>query len=123
MGCEAGVEETIEAERVRVLMLGTGGESHVELIEALDGDSTVRRFVERRGEGLHHIALGVEDVEASLAVARERGLRLVRNELGIGAGGRRYFFIHPESAGGVLLEICERGATQTRGEGKELPCG
>ena len=98
--------ETVPHERVNVAMLPTG-ESHIELLEATDSDSTIAKFVATRGPGLHHIALRVDDLAASVDRLKANGARLL-NEPNIGAGGHTYVFIHPASTGGVLLELIQR---------------
>ena len=97
-------EETVEHEQVRVAMLPIG-ESRVELLEATVEDSVIGRFVAKRGEGLHHIALAVGGVDAMFARMKEAGVRLASETVRVGAGGHRYFFVHPASTGGVLVEI------------------
>ena len=101
----AGIE-TVEAEKVRLAMLPLG-ESRIELLEATAEDSPIARFLAKRGEGLHHIALRVENLVAVVERMKAAGLRLTNSEPGRGAGGKRYVFVHPESAGGVLLELIE----------------
>jgi methylmalonyl-CoA epimerase len=101
----AGVEE-IEQERVRVAMLEVGS-SRIELLEATDADSAVGRFLARRGEGLHHLALRVPDLSAVVDKLTGLGVRLVSERIQVGAGGHRYVFVHPESANGVLVELVE----------------
>ncbi len=100
-----GIEE-VPGEKVRVAMLGLG-ETRVELLEATAEDSAIARFVARRGEGLHHIAVRVPDLAAAVARLKSAGARLVSEQVGTGAGGHRYVFVHPQSAGGVLLELVE----------------
>ncbi len=87
------------------------GESRIELLEPTVEDSPVGRFLAKRGEGLHHIALHVEDISGTLEAMKAKGVRLVSEEIQVGAGGHLYFFIHPESAGGVLIEICQDEVT------------
>jgi methylmalonyl-CoA epimerase len=99
-------EEAVDQEQVLTAMVPTG-ESRIELLEPLSPDSPVGRFVEKHGEGLHHVALHVDDISATLEDLKARGVRLVSEEIQTGAGGQLYFFIHPESAGGVLIEICQ----------------
>ena len=101
----SGVEEVVQ-ERVRVMMLALG-ESRIELLEATEADSAVGRFIAKRGEGLHHVALRVSDLEATVEKLREQGVRLVSETVQVGAGGHRYVFVHPSSANGVLLELVE----------------
>lgn len=104
LGMEVGHEETVEHEQVRTAMLALG-ESRVELLEPTAEDSTIGRFLAKRGEGLHHIAVHVEDVDGMLERLKEAGMRLVSELVRVGAGGHRYFFVHPASTGGVLVEI------------------
>lgn len=99
-------EETVEHEQVRTAMIPTG-ESRIELLEPTSPESPVGRFLAQRGEGLHHIALHVDDIAAAMETVRGEGARLVSDDIQTGAGGHLYFFIHPSSAGGVLLEICQ----------------
>ena len=106
MGLRVESEEVIEHEKVRVAMLPVGG-SRIELLEATSDDSPIARFLAKRGEGLHHISLRVADLEGTVARMKQGGTRFVSEEIKIGAGGHRYVFVHPASAGGVLLELCE----------------
>ena len=106
MGLRVESEEVIEHEKVRVAMLPLG-ESRIELLEPTADDSPIARFLAKRGEGLHHISLRVADLEATVARMKQNGTRFVSDQIKIGAGGHRYVFVHPASAGGVLLELCE----------------
>jgi len=99
-------EEVVESEGVRTAMIPVG-ESRIELLEPISADSPVGRFLAKRGEGLHHVAIHVEDISGALEALKAKGVRLISEDLEIGAGGHLYFFIHPESAGGVLVEICQ----------------
>jgi LAO/AO transport system kinase len=101
-----GIEE-VPQEKVRVAML-EAGESRIELLEPAAADSVIARFLEKRGAGLHHVALRVPDLGAAVLRLREAGARIL-NEPRAGAGGHRYVFVHPSSAGGVLLELIEGG--------------
>lgn len=101
----AGIE-TIPREKVKVAMLPLGS-TRIELLEATAEDSTIARFIAKRGEGLHHIAIEVEDLEAHMRKMQAAGVRLVKDEIQVGAGGHRYVFVHPASAGGVLIELVE----------------
>lgn len=105
LGMGEPVRETVATERVNVAML-SAGESRLELLEASDPESTIAKFLAKRGPGLHHVALRVSDLAAVAARLSAAGARLL-NEPRIGAGGHRYVFIHPASAGGVLLELIE----------------
>ena len=80
------------------------GESRLELLEATSPDSAIARFVAKRGEGLRHVCLKVPDLDAAVARLKADGVRLVSEEIKVGAGGHRYIFVHPASTGGVLLE-------------------
>ena len=110
LGMEPGMRETLDAERVNVTMLPAGaGEnaSRIELLEATDSASPIAKFLEKRGPGLHHIALRVGDLAATVERLKSMGARLL-NEPRQGAGGHRYVFVHPSSAGGVLLELIQK---------------
>jgi methylmalonyl-CoA epimerase len=109
LGMSASPEEVVEAEKVRLVMV-PAGESRLELLEATSADSAIARFIAKRGEGLHHICLRVPDLAAAVERLRADGVRLVSDEIKIGAGGHRYVFVHPSSAGGVLLELVDSGS-------------
>jgi methylmalonyl-CoA epimerase len=102
-------EETVEQEGVRVAMLPLG-ESRVELLEPLGPETVVGRFLAKHGSGLHHVALQVVDIEAAWKELTARGVTIVSPSIQAGAGGHLYFFVHPKSTGGVLLEICQDAA-------------
>jgi LAO/AO transport system kinase len=104
LGVQIGARETIEVEHVRVAMLPS---AHIELLEATDAASPIARFIEKRGPGLHHIALRVDDLAATVDRLKAGGATLL-NEPRSGAGGHTYVFVHPKSAGGVLLELIQR---------------
>ena len=106
LGLEVVGEEVVEHEQVRIAMVPVG-ESRIELLEPTAADSPVGRFLARRGEGLHHVALRVENLAAAMERLKRSGARLISDEIKVGAGGHRYVFVHPSSAGGVLLELCE----------------
>jgi methylmalonyl-CoA epimerase len=88
------------------------GESRLELLEATSPDSTVAKFIAQRGEGLHHVCLRVPDLAAAVERLKRDGVRLVSEDIKTGAGGHKYVFVHPSSAGGVLLELVESQETQ-----------
>jgi len=98
--------EEIAEQGVRVGMISLG-ETQVELLEPLSDDSPVGRFLEKRGPGLHHIAIRVDDIRAELAKLKRNGARLIDETPRTGAGGCLVAFIHPSSTGGVLLELVE----------------
>jgi len=106
LGLSVSPEEVVEGERVKVVMIPVG-ESRLELLEPTTEDSTVAKFLAKRGEGLHHVSLRVPDLAAVVTKLKQDGVRLVSDEIKIGAGGHRYVFVHPSSAGGVLLELVE----------------
>jgi methylmalonyl-CoA epimerase len=99
-------EETVAHEQVRLVMVPVG-ESRLELLEATSDDSTIAKFIAKRGEGLHHVCLKVPDLTAAVARLKHDGVRLVSEEIKVGAGGHKYVFVHPSSAGGVLLELVQ----------------
>jgi methylmalonyl-CoA/ethylmalonyl-CoA epimerase len=106
LGLELDSTEEIASQGVRVAML-TLGESHIELLEPLSDDSPVGKFLGKRGPGIHHIAVRVDDIRASLADLKTRGLRLIDEAPRLGAGGCLVAFVHPSSANGVLLELVQ----------------
>ena len=113
LGLSVAHEETVEHEHVRTAMLPLG-ETRIELLEATDADSVIGRFIEKRGEGLHHIAVQVPGIDAAFERMKAQGVRLASDAVHVGAGGHRYFFVHPFSTGGVLLEIVGAGETALR---------
>lgn len=117
MGLTVAHEEAVEHEGVRTAMLPIG-ESRIELLEPLADDSPVGKYLLKRGEGLHHIAFRVDDIAATLARLQAEGVEIVSPAVQVGAGGHLYFFVHPKSAGGVLVEICQDVA-QTSAEAAE----
>lgn len=106
LGMSVASRETVRAEKVNVAMLPASG-PRIELLEPLDPDSTIARFLEKRGEGIHHIALKVPDLPALAERLQETGARIL-NAPSRGAGGHLYVFIHPASTGGVLLELIQK---------------
>ena len=109
LGLHAASRESVAAEKVRVAML-PAGESRLELLEPSAPDSPIAKFLEKRGPGLHHVALRVPDLNAALERLRASGARLL-NEPRPGAGGHLYVFIHPASTGGVLMELIQESET------------
>ncbi|SRR6266481_1108575 len=104
LGLTVSSEEIVPHEKVRVAMVPMG-ESRIELLEATSADSVIAKFLEKRGEGLHHVALHVPDLPKAVEALKANGTRLMSDEIKIGAGGHHYVFIHPSSAGGVLVEL------------------
>jgi methylmalonyl-CoA/ethylmalonyl-CoA epimerase len=101
-----GVEE-VEEQKVKTAFLPIG-DTEVELLEATSEESPVAKFIEKKGEGIHHLAIRVENLEAALAELKEKGIRLIDETPRYGAGGAKIAFVHPKSTGGILLEISER---------------
>jgi methylmalonyl-CoA/ethylmalonyl-CoA epimerase len=101
-----GVEE-VEEQKVKTAFLPIG-DTEIELLEATSDESPVAKFIEKKGEGIHHLAIRVENLEAALAELKEKGIRLIDETPRYGAGGAKIAFVHPKSTGGILLEISER---------------
>jgi methylmalonyl-CoA epimerase len=105
LGLDVSLRETVEHERVNVAMLPLG-EPRIELLEPSETDSVIGKFLEKRGEGLHHVAIRVPDLSASVKRLKVTGARVL-NEPRTGAGGHLYVFVHPSSTGGVLIELIQ----------------
>jgi methylmalonyl-CoA epimerase len=101
--------ETVESQGVEAVLLDVG-DSHVELLAATGPDTPVGKFVASRGEGLHHVAYRVTDIDATLAALRDAGIALIDDEARTGIRSSRVAFLHPKSTGGVLTEIVEPAA-------------
>jgi methylmalonyl-CoA epimerase len=106
LGLPISEEETVPAEKVRLVMVPVG-DTRLELLEPLTSDSVIAKFIEKRGEGLHHVCMRVPDLAAAVKKLKSENVRLVSGEIKIGAGGHRYVFVHPSSTGGVLLELVD----------------
>lgn len=100
------IEEVAE-QKVRVAFLPLEG-SEIELLETTDPEGPIGKFIEKRGEGIQHIALRVDNIEAALEELKGRGFQLIDQKPRYGAGGARIAFLHPKSTSGVLLELSER---------------
>ena len=101
--------ETVEEQGVEAILLEVG-EGHIELIKPLSDDTGVAKFIQKNGEGMHHIAYQVDDIDAALERVREAGLRLIDETSRTGIRGSRVAFLHPKSTGGVLTEIVQPAA-------------
>jgi methylmalonyl-CoA epimerase len=101
---EKGHEETVGGEGVKTMIFEG---SHIELLEPLSKESSMAKFIEKRGEGLHHIAITVRDIDGRVEELRAKGVVFTAEKPSIGAGGKRVIFIHPKSANGVLVELVE----------------
>ena len=106
LGLENVHTEVVEDQKVRVAMLPIG-ESRIELLEPTSDDSPISKFLEKRGGGIHHIAVEVEDIESALNALKAKGMRLIDEKPRIGAEGCLVAFVHPSSANGVLLELVQ----------------
>ena len=104
LACEK--EEVVASQKVRTAFF-TVGDIHIELLEPISDDSPIAEFLEKKGEGFHHIAYCTEDIDGQLGVAREHECRLINETPIEGAGGKRVAFLHPKSTFGVLTEFCE----------------
>lgn len=96
---------TLAERKVRVAFLSTGGEARIELLEPLDAEGAVAKFLGSRGEGIHHVAVKVEDIEAVLEEFKKKGVALVDEKPRAGVEGKKIAFVHPKSTCGVLLEL------------------
>jgi len=108
LGIFASGREVVEEQKVATLFLPVG-ESELEVLESTAPEGAIAKFIRSRGEGLQHIALRVDDIEAALTELRGKGIRLIDENPRYGAGGARIAFIHPQATHGVLLELVERG--------------
>jgi len=101
-----GVEEVAE-QKVKTAFLPLG-DTEIELLEPTNADSPVAKFIEAKGEGIHHLAIRVENLEEALAELKAKGIRLIDEKPRCGAGGAKIAFLHPKATGGILLELSER---------------
>lgn len=106
LGKEAYKTEAVESEGVKTLFFQLG-ESKIELLEATRPDSPIARFIEKRGEGIHHIAYDVENIEGEIKRLQEAGFELIHQQPKDGADNKKIAFLHPKSTDGVLVELCE----------------
>jgi methylmalonyl-CoA/ethylmalonyl-CoA epimerase len=107
LGLKVDEIEEVPDQKVRTAIIHVG-ESRIELLEPTAEDSPIAKFIAKRGEGIHHIALGVDNIEEHLEKLKEAGYRLIDEKPRIGAGGAKIAFVHPKSVTGVLLELCQR---------------
>lgn len=108
LGLELEGIHVVEDQKVKVAFFSTGGETRIELLEASDAESSVAKFIERNGEGVHHIAFKVRNIEDVLTQLRDKGLKLIDEKPRTGVGGSKIAFIHPKSTRRVLYELCEK---------------
>lgn len=107
LGIKCTGREEVEEQKVITAFLPLGG-TEIELLEPTSPDSPISKFIENRGEGIHHLALRVEDIETALKELKDKGLRLIDEKPRCGAGVARIAFVHPKATGGILLEISQR---------------
>jgi methylmalonyl-CoA/ethylmalonyl-CoA epimerase len=100
-------EENVEEQKVKVIFLPLG-DSELELLESTSPEGPVARFIEKKGEGIQHIAFRVDDIEKALKKLKKEGVRLIDEKPRYGAGGAKIAFLHPKSTNGILIELCER---------------
>lgn len=112
--------ETVETQKVKTAFIPVG-DANLELLEPTADDSPVAKFIEKRGEGIHHICLRVDDIDAHLAVLKGKGFRLINETAVPGAHGCRVAFLHPAAGNGVLIELSEK--EQVRFATLEAPLG
>ncbi|MEH7106263.1 methylmalonyl-CoA epimerase [Bacillus sp. JJ1764] len=101
--------ESVDNQKVRVAFI-KAGETKLELLEPTSEESTIAKFIEKRGEGIHHVALCVESIEERIKEMKENGITMIDEHARTGAGGAEIAFMHPKSASGVLYELCEKKA-------------
>jgi methylmalonyl-CoA/ethylmalonyl-CoA epimerase len=115
LGSEHYKTERVENEGVSTAFFKIG-ESKIELLAATNAESPIAKFIEKRGEGIHHIAFAVDDIEAEIKRLQEEGFRLINTEPKRGADNKLVAFMHPKSAHGVLVELCQEASTQSSGK-------
>lgn len=106
-GIKCTGREVVEEQKVKVAFLPVG-DSEIELLESTDDEGPIAKFIEKKGEGIQHIAFRVDDIEKTLEELKEKGVRLIDEKPRYGAGGAKIAFLHPKSTNGVLIEISER---------------
>ncbi len=107
LGLDFEGAETVEAQKVTTAFFPVG-ESEVELLESTAPDGPVAKYIEKRGQGIQHVAFRVENIEAALDELKAKGIRLIDEKPRMGAGGAKIAFLHPKATNGVLVELCER---------------
>ncbi len=107
LGLEIEATETVESQKVTTAFLPVGG-SEVELLESTAPEGPIAKYIEKKGEGIQHVAFRVKDIDAALDELKAKGIKLIDKEPRNGAGGARIAFLHPKATNGVLVELCER---------------
>jgi methylmalonyl-CoA epimerase len=111
MGLVCEKEEVVPSQKVRTAFFAVG-DVHIELLEPTSDDSPIAGFLEKKGEGFHHIAFRTDDIDGQLGTAREHGCKLINETPVEGAGGKRVAFLHPKSTFGVLTEFCKKNISE-----------
>jgi len=106
LGLEKLSVETVESQGVNIAFFKTG-ETKIELLEPINDDSPIAKFIDKRSEGIHHMAIEVEDIEAKIEAMKEKGASFIGDKPTEGADDMKVIFVHPKSTNGVLLELCE----------------
>jgi methylmalonyl-CoA/ethylmalonyl-CoA epimerase len=101
-------EEVLESQKVNVAFFKTGTESKIELLEGIGPDSPITKFIEKKGEGIHHMAFLVQDIHAEIERLKKEGFEALQESPKIGAANKLVFFFHPKSVGGSLIELCQK---------------
>lgn len=107
LGLKCGGTEVIDEQKVKVAFLPIG-DTEVELLESTDAEGPISRYIEKKGEGIQHIAYRVDDIEKAIEEMKAKGIRMIDEKPRYGAGGAKIAFLHPKSTYGVLIELCER---------------
>ena len=107
LGLKVASEEIVEEQKVKVAFLPLG-DSELELLESTSSEGPIARFIEKKGEGIQHIAFRVNNIEETLDILKKEGVRLIDEKPRYGAGGAKIAFLHPKGTNGVLIELCER---------------
>ncbi|MBI2891840.1 MAG: methylmalonyl-CoA epimerase [Nitrospirae bacterium] len=106
LGFTVDHQQRVEDQQVTTAFIPVGG-THLELLEPTSPDSPIGKFLAKRGAGLHHVAIAVDDIEAAIRDYTSRGIRMIDPKPRLGAHGKKIAFVHPKSTGGILLELCE----------------
>lgn len=107
LGLKCSGEEEVAEQKVKTAFIPIG-DSELELLESTSSDGPIAKFIDKKGEGIQHIALRVDDIEKALKELKDKGIMLIDEKPRYGAGGARIAFLHPKSTKGVLLELCQR---------------
>ena len=107
LGIKCISQEVVEEQKVKVAFLPTG-DTEIELLESTEEDGPIAKHIERRGEGVQHIAYRVDDIEEAIKECKEKGIKMIDEKPRYGAGGAKIAFLHPKSTFGVLIELCQR---------------